>query len=135
MDGCQKDGDSTAKHSSGLSQNAIPADRNPFLQLPVHQTGADHRIVLHPRKSFGVGRRLKHQQPPAARPPVAIHQVPAMQTSLLKGLLEQHVERTGSEKAAALLADWSAAKKRFKLLVPPSEREAMGLADKQAVAA
>ncbi|WP_392345325.1 glutamate synthase large subunit [Parasynechococcus sp.] len=57
------------------------------------------------------------------------------QESLLKGLLEQHVVLTGSEKAAALLADWSAAKNRFKVLVPPSEREAMGLADKQAVAA
>ena len=57
------------------------------------------------------------------------------QESLLKGLLERHVALTGSEKAAALLADWSAAKSRFKVLVPPSEREAMGLADKQAVAA
>jgi glutamate synthase (ferredoxin) len=57
------------------------------------------------------------------------------QESLLKGLLERHVVLTGSEKAAALLADWSAAKSRFKVLVPPSEREAMGLADKQAVAA
>ena len=57
------------------------------------------------------------------------------QESLLKGLLEQHVALTGSEKAAALLADWSVAKNHFKVLVPPSEREAMGLADKQAVAA
>ena len=57
------------------------------------------------------------------------------QESLLKGLLERHVALTGSEKAAALLADWSAAKGRFKVLVPPSERDAMGLADKQAVAA
>ena len=57
------------------------------------------------------------------------------QESLLKGLLERHVALTGSEKAAALLADWSAAKGRFKVLVPPSERESMGLADKQAVAA
>jgi glutamate synthase (ferredoxin) len=57
------------------------------------------------------------------------------QESLLKGLLERHVALTGSEKAAALLADWSAAKGCFKVLVPPSEREAMGLADKQAVAA
>ena len=57
------------------------------------------------------------------------------QDSLLKGLLEQHVALTGSEKASALLADWSVAKNRFKVLVPPSEREAMGLTDKQAVAA
>ena len=55
--------------------------------------------------------------------------------SLLKGLLQQHVDLTGSEKAADLLNNWSAAKHRFKVLVPPSEREPMGLAVKQAVAA
>ena len=59
----------------------------------------------------------------------------AEQESLLKGLLEQHVDLTASETAAALLADWPAAKNRFMVLVPPSEREAMGLVDKQAVAA
>lgn len=57
------------------------------------------------------------------------------QESTLKGLLELHVAATGSEKASALLSDWSAARSRFKVLVPPSERAAMGLADKQAVAA
>ena len=46
-----------------------------------------------------------------------------------------HATATGSEKAAALLADWSAARSRFKVLVPPSERAAMGLEDRQAVAA
>ena len=57
------------------------------------------------------------------------------QESTLKGLLELHVAATGSEKASDLLSDWSAARSRFKVLVPPSERAAMGLADKQAVAA
>jgi len=57
------------------------------------------------------------------------------QESMLKGLLESHVEATGSEKASALLADWGAAKARFKVLVPPSERAAMGLVDRAAVAA
>ena len=57
------------------------------------------------------------------------------QESTLKGMLELHVAATGSEKARALLSDWSAARSRFKVLVPPSERAAMGLADKQAVAA
>ncbi|MCB4377321.1 MULTISPECIES: glutamate synthase large subunit [unclassified Synechococcus] len=57
------------------------------------------------------------------------------QETLLKGLLQQHVDLTGSEKAADLLANWSEAKHRFKVLVPPSEREPMGLAVKQAVAA
>ena len=59
----------------------------------------------------------------------------AEQESTLKGLLERHATATGSEKAAALLADWSAARSRFKVLVPPSERAAMGLEDRQAVAA
>ena len=59
----------------------------------------------------------------------------AEQESTLKGLLEAHVAATGSEKAAALLADWAAAKSRFKVLIPPSERAAMGLAEKQVVAA
>ena len=59
----------------------------------------------------------------------------AEQESMLKGLLERHAAATGSEKAAALLSDWSAARSRFKVLVPPSERAAMGLEDKQAVAA
>ena len=54
---------------------------------------------------------------------------------MLKGLLEAHVAATGSSTASALLADWAAAKGRFKVLVPPSERAAMGLTQKQAVAA
>ena len=57
------------------------------------------------------------------------------QESVLKQLLESHVVATGSEKASALLADWAAAKGRFKVLIPPSEREAMGLHDRAAVAA
>ncbi len=59
----------------------------------------------------------------------------AEQESVLKDLLEAHLAATGSSKASALLADWAAAKGRFKLLVPPSERAAMGLVQKQAVAA
>jgi len=59
----------------------------------------------------------------------------AEQESTLKGLLEAHVAATGSSKASALLADWSVAKGQFKVLIPPSEREAMGLVDQQAVAA
>ena len=59
----------------------------------------------------------------------------AQQESMLKTLLQSHLTATGSEKAAALLADWSAAKARFKVLVPPSEREAIGLEERAAVAA
>ena len=57
------------------------------------------------------------------------------QASALKGLLEKHHALTGSSKAAALLSDWSTAMSQFKVLIPPSEREAMGLFNKQAVAA
>jgi glutamate synthase (ferredoxin) len=39
----------------------------------------------------------------------------------LKGLLEEHVERTGSIKATELLADWSNSLAKFWQLVPPSE--------------
>lgn len=39
----------------------------------------------------------------------------------LRGMIEAHVERTGSAKGAALLADWAAAAPRFWQLVPPSE--------------
>ena len=59
----------------------------------------------------------------------------AEQESMLKGLLEAHLAATGSSKASALLSDWAAAKSLFRLLVPPSEREAMGLRDKLAVVA
>jgi glutamate synthase (ferredoxin) len=57
------------------------------------------------------------------------------QEALLKPLLEAHLEATGSAKAAAILADWSTWKGRFRLLVPPSEKANLGLAERQAVAA
>lgn len=40
----------------------------------------------------------------------------------LKSLIQQHAEKTGSAKAKAILADWSAAKNRFWQLVPPAEK-------------
>jgi glutamate synthase (ferredoxin) len=57
------------------------------------------------------------------------------QESLLKSLLEAHVNTTSSDKAKALLSDWTNAKSLFKLLVPPSERAAMGLEAREVVAA
>ena len=57
------------------------------------------------------------------------------QEAVLKPLLAAHLELTGSAKAAAILADWDGWKSRFKLLVPPSEKAAMGLAERQAVVA
>jgi len=57
------------------------------------------------------------------------------QEALLKPLLEAHLAATGSARAAAILADWSSWKARFKLLVPPSEKANVGLAEREAVAA
>ncbi len=57
------------------------------------------------------------------------------QDVLLKPLLLAHLEATGSAKAAEILADWSTWKGRFKLLVPPSEKASVGLAERQAVVA
>ncbi|QVV66808.1 glutamate synthase large subunit [Synechococcus sp. LA31] len=57
------------------------------------------------------------------------------QEALLKPLLEAHLEATGSSKAAAILADWSSWKTRFKLLVPPSEKANVGLEEREAVTA
>jgi glutamate synthase (ferredoxin) len=57
------------------------------------------------------------------------------QDALLKPLLEAHLQATGSAKAAAILADWDGWRGRFKLLVPPSEKASVGLAERQAVAA
>jgi glutamate synthase (ferredoxin) len=56
------------------------------------------------------------------------------QEALLKPLLEAHREATGSARAAAILADWPSWKGRFKLLVPPSEKANVGLAEREAVA-
>ena len=57
------------------------------------------------------------------------------QDALLKPLLEAHLQATGSAKAAEILADWEGWRGRFKLLVPPSEKASVGLAERQAVAA
>jgi glutamate synthase (ferredoxin) len=55
------------------------------------------------------------------------------QEAMLKPLLEAHLELTGSARAAQLLADWPSWKNRIKVLVPPSEKAAVGLAERQAV--
>ena len=57
------------------------------------------------------------------------------QEALLRPLLEAHRAHTGSERAAAILADWSRWKARFKVLVPPSEKAMLGLAEREQVAA
>jgi len=57
------------------------------------------------------------------------------QETLLQPLLQAHLDATGSPKAAAILADWSTWKARFKLLVPPSEKATVGLAEREVVVA
>jgi glutamate synthase (ferredoxin) len=67
---------------------------------------------------------------------VAIHPLETPeQEAVLKPLLETHLANTGSARAAAILADWPSWKPRFRVLVPPSEKATVGLADRQAVAA
>ncbi|MAR07688.1 MAG: glutamate synthase large subunit [Cyanobium sp. NAT70] len=87
----------------------------------------------------GVAFLLDEMEGVTARVNLEIVEVCELSTSeqeaVLKSLLEAHLNVTGSRRAAALLDDWAAAKSRFKLIVPPSERAAMGLMDKQAVAA
>jgi len=57
------------------------------------------------------------------------------QEGLLRPLLEEHHRRTGSEKAAAILADWANWQGRFKVLVPPSELATVGLGQREQVVA
>ncbi len=49
------------------------------------------------------------------------------QEALLKPLIEEHLELTKSYKAKHLLESWEQSKKLFKVLVPPSEKEKVGL--------
>jgi glutamate synthase (ferredoxin) len=57
------------------------------------------------------------------------------QEALLRPLLEAHLDATGSARAAQILADWSTWKARFRVLVPPSEKAALGLGERETVAA
>ncbi len=56
------------------------------------------------------------------------------QEAMLLPLLEQHLQATGSGRAAEIQADWSSWKTRFKVIVPPSELASVGLAVREAVA-
>jgi glutamate synthase (ferredoxin) len=67
---------------------------------------------------------------------VAVHPLSTPeQESLLRPLLEEHHRRTGSQRAATILADWTSWQGRFKVLVPPSERAIVGLAEREQVVA
>ena len=49
---------------------------------------------------------------------VVVRTVPAADAPALKALVEEHHQRTGSARAAALLADWKAALRGFRQVVP-----------------
>ena len=67
---------------------------------------------------------------------VAMHPLTTSeQEALLRPLLEEHLQRTGSQRAAAILGDWAVWQSRFKVLVPPSERLTVGLAQREQVVA
>ncbi len=54
---------------------------------------------------------------------VAIQRViTASGASQLRGLIEAHVEKTGSSKGKAILASWDASLPKFWQLVPPAEK-------------
>ena len=67
---------------------------------------------------------------------VAVHPLSTPeQEGLLRPLLEEHHRRTGSQRASAILAEWASWQSRFKVLVPPSERAIVGLAEREQVVA
>jgi len=49
---------------------------------------------------------------------VVAREVPAEDADELRSLVEEHRHRTGSVKAAGMLADWEAAVKTFRQIVP-----------------
>ena len=57
------------------------------------------------------------------------------QELLIKPLLKSHAKETNSIKAKEILSNWCIWKKKFKVLVPPSERAKVGLAEKERVIA
>ncbi len=52
---------------------------------------------------------------------------------ILRNLIEEHYLHTNSPKAHKLLSDWMSSKNKFKLVVPPSEKEKLGLVKKEVI--
>jgi glutamate synthase (ferredoxin) len=57
------------------------------------------------------------------------------QEALLLPLLEEHLRRTDSARAATILGNWATWKSHFKVLVPASELATVGLAQREQVVA
>ena len=51
------------------------------------------------------------------------------QERILKPLIEEHLLQTKSFKAEKIISNWSKYKSLFKVLVPPSEKAKVGLAE------
>ncbi|MDQ6742943.1 MAG: glutamate synthase large subunit [Candidatus Dormibacteraeota bacterium] len=49
---------------------------------------------------------------------VCVRAVPSEDADLLRGLVEEHLQRTGSRRAAELLADWDQALRSFRQVIP-----------------
>jgi glutamate synthase domain-containing protein 3 len=49
---------------------------------------------------------------------IVAREVPAEDAAELRALVEEHLSRTGSARAAAMLADWDSAMAKFRQLVP-----------------
>ena len=50
------------------------------------------------------------------------------QETILLGILNEYHEKTNSSKACKIIQNWAYFKGMFKLIVPPSEREMLGIA-------
>ena len=51
----------------------------------------------------------------------------SQQEGILKPLIEKYLKSTNSFKAKEILSNWNVWKNKFKILVPPSEKQALGL--------
>ena len=61
--------------------------------------------------------------------PITTHK----QEEIIKSLLESHIQATQSIKAKTIIQHWSNWKTKFKILVPPSEKDKLGMFTKQEV--
>ena len=59
---------------------------------------------------------------------VSIHKITTpYQEKILLGILNEYHEKTNSLKASKIINDWINYKEIFKIIVPPSEEEMLGL--------
>src|SRR4029077_14692399 len=71
---------------------------------------------------------------PRSADSVLAREVTAEDEAELRGLIEEHAQRTGSRRAAALLADWTSAIAKFRQIVPVARIQAQAQAEQAATA-